>query len=151
MKVFIIDLDSPRPSVLEFSGTELADDLEYFGETDPLELADFDRKIFQTEREACDYLVRYLTTLRGLRNEKICLSRTLPCMLLKRRYIVQTLLGEKLHTERHYDKKWKPGTLFNFHDQTYFLTVKLTAITEMYDEEGQFFRYDFELPKIGRT
>lgn len=141
-RVFCIDLDSPRPDVLEFSGAALREDLEFFEVASPLELNNFDRRIFLNERDAESYLEKYKRTLKSLDNNKICLDRKLPAMLYKRRYIVQSLLGEKLETFRHYKKNWSPGQLFNLHDQTFFLTVQLISITEE-DEE---FLYKFKLP-----
>jgi hypothetical protein len=144
--VYCVDLDTPRPEVLEFSGDDLEADLEYFEVSSPLELDNYDRRVFLSEVEAEAYLNTYLKTLRSLDNAKICKSRQLPCMLYKRRYIVQTLLNSKMYTERHYKKNWKPGVLFNLHDQTYFLTVRLTQLEELEDDDGVFYRYYFELP-----
>lgn len=140
---YCIDLDSSRPEVLDFSGDELQKDLDFFNVQNALELSDYDRKVFKTEAEADTYLSRYFFAKNSLDNNEICKSRKLPAMLYKRRYIVQTLLGEKLQTFRHYKKNWKPGQLFNLHDQTYFLTVELISITKVRDN----YCYKFKLPE----
>ena len=97
----------------------------------PLQLSDYDWKVFSTKKSAEAWLERYNEILKNLNNKKICKSRDLPAILYKRRYIVQTLMGEKNQTNRSYDKKeWKPGMLFNLHDQVFFLTVKLISKTK---------------------
>jgi hypothetical protein len=142
LEFFCIDLDSKCPEVLEYSGQALLDDLEHFGVQDALELDNYDRRVFRTPEEADAYLELYNRTLKSLNNTHICKAKGIPAMLYKRRYIVQTLLGEKLQTYRHYKKPWTPGTLFNLHDQTFFLTVRLKSIEETPDG----FKYSFELP-----
>ena len=118
---------------------------EYYpGDYDPeTETSDYDWKVWASEDEAHDWLEKYETILNGLDNKLICNSRELPNMLYKRRYMVQTLMGEKLQTYRHYLKTWKPGDLINLYDQTYFLTVELTEIEAL--PEGQYC-YHFRLP-----
>ena len=141
---YAIDLDCRKPSVTLFCGEALKNDMAFFKASRVEDLADYDRKIFTRLDKAEHYLEVYNATLKNLDNRDICKSRDLPAMLLKRRYIVQTILGEKFQTFRNYKKNWMPGQLFNFHDQIFFLTVKLKSITEV--KNGQF-RYDYELLK----
>lgn len=142
---FLLDLDKSKQclEVLEYTEEVLKDDMDFFGCKDPLELNDYDFKVFDSEKKADSYLKKYEKILSSLNNAKICNSRSLPAMLYKRRYIVQTLMNEKLQTYRHYCKNWKKGDLFNLHDQTYFLTVQLISIEKVNDE---MYKYKFKLP-----
>jgi hypothetical protein len=144
MQCYAIDLDSRKPDVTLFSGEALQNDMTFFKANRVEDLADFDRKIFKAQIDAEKYLDLYNKTLKNLDNRVICKSRDLPAILLKRRYIVQTILGEKLYTERNYKKNWKPGQRFNFHDQIFFLTVELISITEI---KAGHYRYDYKLIK----
>ncbi len=125
---FYIKLESPKPSVKLYVPDDIKLDMRVEGVRSPLELDDYDFKVFRTEQQANSWLKKYLRILKSLNNKRICKSRDLPAMLYKRRYMVQTLMGEKMQTYRHYPKKWKPGQLFNLHDQVFFLTVKLTSL-----------------------
>lgn len=107
------------------------------------ELSDYDFKVFASEHEANTWSERFLRVLKNLNNSKICEARDLPALLIKRSYMIQTILGEKLQTYRTYKKNWKPGQKFNLHDQVYFLTVTLTQIT--YDTKRELYRYDFSI------
>ncbi len=140
--MYCIDLTAKNIEVLEYTSEILKEDMEFFSVKNAMDLNDYDYKVFKTEKEADDFLNKYLKTLKTLNNNKICKSRALPCLLYKRRYIVQTLLGLKNQTFRHYQKKWKAGQLFNLHDQTYFLTVKLRKITKISKNN---YKYDFKL------
>lgn len=141
---YCIELDSTKPQVLEYPIELINEDLEHYGIKNPLHLSDFDLKVFQSESDANEYLETYNKTKKSLKNSDICVSRDLPAILYKRRYIVQSVLGEKMYTERNYLKNWKVGQLVNLHDQVFFLTVKIKKITEV--EKG-IWRYDFELVK----
>jgi hypothetical protein len=135
---FVIDLDR-SPEVLVFEAQDIMDDLEIFGLTDPMDLADFDRKIFKTEEEAEKYLEKYLGVMRSLPDLNLKSIPGMPKMLYKRRFLVQTILGEKMKTYRHYKKPWPSGTKFQLHDQTYFYTVELISIEET--EDGYCYNY----------
>lgn len=145
MECYCIDLDSRRPEVLLFDGIELQDDLSYFGYKRPDQLQTFDRRIFETEEDAHDFLASYHAALDEIRLNTRQVDRTLPAMLYKRRYLALAWLGEKTFTQRHYRKNWRPGQLFNFHDQVLFVTVRLKKIIEKTDEDGAFFEYHYEL------
>ncbi len=149
-QAFCIDFLKSKPEVLDFSGNELTEDLKFFNCKSPLDLNNlpeygngYDRRVFLNESDAESYLKKYLKILKSLKNSKICKSRELPCMLYKRRYIVQTLLGEKNQTFRHYKKHWQPGQLFNLHDQVNFLTVELISLKEV---GINCYEYKFKLP-----
>ena len=143
MTYYYIDLEAKHLEVEAYDSDCLAEDMEFFGVKNALELSDVDWRVFDSKEKADSWLKKYERTLNALDNKKLCQSRQLPAMIYRRRYIVQALLKEKLFTERHYLKKnWKPGDLFNFHDQTYFLTVRLTKITELKKDK---FRYEYEI------
>ena len=139
---YVIDLDVKRPEVsfLDAEGLDL--DFKFYKTQNIDDLSDNDRKYFRTEKEAEEFLSRYLKVLDSLDNARLCKDRSLPNMLYKRRYLVLSLLGLKSHTKRKYDKKWKAGQLFNLYDQTYFLTVKLKNVFK--NTEG-LYQYDFEI------
>lgn len=139
--VFCIDLDKST-EILEFHPSEYNKDLESFKKNSVYELQDYNRRIFRTESEASKFRLEYLTALRALDNSRICKSRDLPCMLYKRRFIVLSLLGLKNQTFRHYKRNFERGTLFNLHDQTYFLTVRLD---ELIEHKKNLFEYRFSL------
>lgn len=144
-QLYSIDLVKKMPEIREFSGLELEMDMDFFGCPNPMDLNEtqaykYDRKLFRTEEDAESYLKKYVLILKNLDNSKICKSRDLPTMLYKRRYLIQTILGEKNQTVRSYRKKWNNGELFNLYDQTYFLTVQLKQILE---KNGEFI-YEFK-------
>lgn len=140
--LYCIVLETKDPKVTLYSVEDIKADLKYFGLKKPMELDDYDFKVFRTEKDANSWLKRYSKLLKSLNNKRICKSRDLPAMLYKRRYMVQTLMGEKMQTYRSYPKMWKPGQLFNFHDQVFFLTVRLTSINKVGRKS---YRYKFKL------
>jgi hypothetical protein len=146
--MYVVNLESKNPEVLEYTPIELQKDLEFFGYSDVMQLNDFDWRVFKTERQADNFLKKYQKTLNSLDNKKICKSRDLPAMLYKRRYIVQTLMREKLQTVRHYKKDWKKGDLFNLHDQSFFVTVELVSLRKIGDS---LYEYKFKLPSKSKS
>lgn len=140
---FYIKLDTPNPSVKLYLPEDIRADMRAEKVNLPLKLDDYDFKVFRTERAAKSWLKKYLRILKSLSNKRICKSRDLPAMLYKRRYMVQTLMGEKMQTYRHYSKEWRPGQRFNLHDQVFFLTVQLTSVKKI--GRGSYC-YRFQLP-----
>ena len=133
--MFYIDLTDRTPVVAEFDSEHIR---SYIAEN---ELSEYDFRTFEVESDADSFLERYNSILKSLDNALICKSRTLPAMLYKRRYIVQSIMRVKSQTFRHYRTSWKENDLVNLHDQTFFLTVKIIRISKI---ENQW-RYDFEL------
>lgn len=129
--------------VFQFDDAHLWDDLKAEGLKHPMELNDYDFRVFDSEKKADKFFEAYKKIRTGLSNKRICKSRDLPAMLYKRRYMVQTLMGLKNQTYRNYKKNWKPGQLFNLHDQVFFLTVKLISLT--YSKEHKAYCYKFRL------
>ena len=139
--VYYIDFLDKKPSVSEYEKKYLNEDLTEAQTSDVMKLDEPDWRVFKDPKHAHEFLARYLYILNHeLDNKKICVSRDLPCMLYKRRYIVQSLMGIKNQTYRSYFKDWKPGQLLNLHDQVHFLTVRIKKITQTKDDE---WRYDF--------
>lgn len=143
---YFVDLDVPDKSlrVDEYDLSFLKRDLKAFGRKNIMDLNDYDWRIFNSETKAKSFLEKYKKIKAGLNNRKICKGRDLPAILYKRRYMVLTLMGMKAQTYRSYSKPWKTGQLFNLHDQTFFLTVKLKSLT--YDKKEKLYCYKFILP-----
>lgn len=143
---FFVDLDVPDKSlkVDEYDLAFLKRDLKEFGRKNIMDLNDYDWRIFDSEIKAESFLKKYKKIKADLNNRKICKGRELPAILYKRRYMVLTLMGLKPQTYRRYSKPWKAGQLFNLHDQTFFLTVKLKSLT--YDKKEKLYCYKFVLP-----
>lgn len=109
------------------------------------DLTDWDRVVFATEAAADLFLSDYRTVFAEITKApfKYCTSRDLPALPYRKRNLVQTLLGAKLQTYRDYLRTdLIPGELFNLHDRTNFVTVKLKRIVQV---DRQQWRYDFEL------
>ena len=138
---YCIDLDEKCPEVLLFKKSDLQLDLNFNDLKYPEELSDYDRKVFVTQDEAEAYLLTFQTYFEVLKKQSCYKTKDVPHMLLKRRYLVQTLMGQKTSTIRNYRKNWIPGQMFNFHDQTYFLTVELINIRQIDDD---LFLYNFK-------
>lgn len=115
-------------------------DLEYFGYSSYKELNDYDFKVFETLNEAESWLEKFQKTLKSLDEKDLCLKKGIPALLYKRRYLIQTLMGEKMQTFRDRDIGVKSGDLMNLYDQTYILTVKVTRVIF----HGHQFEYQFE-------
>lgn len=145
-KYFYVELDRPLKSleVFEFPEQNLKELMKEAKVKNPLDLYDYDCPVFDSEKKAERFLKQYKKILKGLSNKKICKSRDLPAILYKRRYMVQSLMRLKNQTYRSYEKPWKPGQLFNLHDQVFFLTVRLTSLT--YDKKTKLYCYKFKLP-----
>jgi hypothetical protein len=73
----------------------------------------------------------------------------IPLLRYKRRYLVQTIMGEKNYTSRNSPRvtklmsKLKVGDMFNLNDQTFTLTVILTKVITT---DNETFKYEFKLP-----
>lgn len=139
---YFINLESSAPHIEEATIEEVSDTIVEHKVQHWKDLNDYDFKLFDNKKEAQEFFSQYMTALKSLDNKRICNSRDLPCLLYKRRYIVQSLLGLKNQTYRHYLKDFKKGDLINLHDQTYFLTVQIESVTK----EGKNYCYKFKLP-----
>lgn len=134
LQAYCVDLDK-KLEVLDFSGEELAADLLFYGVKKATDLSNNTRIVFNTEAEAEAFLASYKRTLKGLSNKTDCKDRKLPNVLAKRRYIVLAKMKLKNQTWRAKPLKIKKGDFFNLYDQTHFLTVQCTKVTEI---DGQF-------------
>lgn len=128
---FYVELDKPasRLQVYEWPEADLKKHMKEEGVRNPLDLEDYDCRVFDSEKKAEVFLKQYKEILNSLTNKRLCKSRDLPAILYKRRYMVLSLMGLKPQTYRGYKKNWKTGQLFNLHDQTFFLTVRLSSLT----------------------
>lgn len=145
MDVWYIDLEDRDPVISKYEERYLEMDLADAETKDPMDLDDPDWRVFTSIHAAGNFLHRYREIKERLEANRIITDKTfglrVPHMLCKRRYIVQTLMGVKNQTYRHYKKDWKPGQLINLHDQTHFLTVRIKSITKV----GQEWKYEFEV------
>lgn len=129
--------------VCEYDQDVIEQDMKNESVTDALELTDYDRVVFDDENKADQFLSTYKQIYSSLNSLKLCTDKSLPNMLYKRRYLVQTLMGFKMQTYRSYKKDWKSGQLINLYDQTYFLTVRLTGLSFCHKKSA--FKYEFVL------
>lgn len=129
--------------VTEYEPEDLAYELREFGVSNPEDLTDYDRCVFKTEEEAEAFLREYRRVYATLGKIDYCIDRNLPAMAYRRRNLVQTLMGYKLQTVRNYRREdLRAGDLFNLHDRTHFVTVRLKRIVKAKDGT---YKYEFEL------
>lgn len=142
-KYFLLDLEKSISSldITYILESDLKADLKAMGLRQWHQVDSFDLKIFDKEVDAEKYLEKYLSAFEDLKKMQNKINKNLPAIRYRRRYLIQTLLGEKLFTNRSYEKNWSKGQKFNFHDQTYTITVELESITK--ESEGNY-RYDFK-------
>jgi hypothetical protein len=143
--IFYVDLDKGKRNlkVFEWPEENLRMHMRDESVRNPMALESYDCRMFYSEAKAETFLKRYKRVLGKLANKRLCKSRDLPAMLYKRRYMVLSLMGLKKQTYRRYSKDWKPGQLFNLHDQVYFLTVRLISCT--YDKTKRLHCYKFKV------
>lgn len=142
-KYFFIDLEKSISSleVCWMSEKNMREDMKNLGLTNWHQYNSYDQKCFDNELEADKYLEKFLKAFEDLKKMQNKINKNLPAMSYRRRYLIQTLMGEKLETFRTYEKNWKRGQKFNFHDQTYSITVELKSIRKL--GEGNY-HYEFE-------
>lgn len=142
-----IDFNSSKLSIEQYDSGALAEDIDHYGVNHAIDLDSPDWRVFHSFSAAKKFLDEYSRVLNELDNAKICARRDVPCLLYKRKYIVQSLMGVKLATYRRYRKDFKPGQLINLHDQTFFLTVRIVSVEEEVLDGETMFKYSFELVK----
>ncbi len=142
--VWYVDLLDRSPVVSKYEERYLNADLKDHETDNAIDLQDWDWRIFKSMTRAERFVAAYCDVLDNL--DAYCRDKgaQVPHMLYKRRYLVLTLLGIKRHTVRSYLRPWKPGQLVNLHDQTHFLTVRITSIEDLGDGE---WKYNFELAR----
>jgi len=147
MKYFCINLTIATPCVVEFDKSELEDLAKELGKS-ILDLSNFDCKVFSNEAKAKAWLDKYNEAKAKL-SPLTYDADFKTSILYKRRYLIQTVLGEKLYTERNSKKsnmimdRVKVGENFRLYDQKYQVIVKLTKKTKL----SNGFRYEFEAVK----
>lgn len=140
--LYVVDLKSKPLEVRLYTVDLIKSDMQDFGQKKPMDLQDFDWRLFETLREARLWLVKYRKALRKFHKmpTKHTRRKDIPCILYKERYAAQTILGEKMHTKRHYLKPWQRGQLFYLQGRMHFLCVKLTHIEK---KDGKYI-YSFD-------
>lgn len=133
-----INLLEKHPEIKTYDDETIRKDLKYFNFEKIEQLIDFDFKLFSSIQDASDWLNRY----NRVDLSAYCKRKDVPHMLLKRRYMRQVIMREKLYTCRTYNKKWEFGQLFNFFDQTYFITCRLVSIIK---RDDGYYQYNYSL------
>ena len=99
---------------------------------------------FDDEQDLKDFIEYYEETKRDLKN--FCTDKNATCILNKRHYLILAAMQIKKQTVISKKKNdLKVGSLANLYDQTYFITVRITKITEINTETSIKYAYDFEL------
>ena len=142
---YVVDLEARKPQVMEYSGSVLAEDMEFFQARRPTDLTTPDWRVFETEAAADEFLRSYQHVNSRLAYYFQKESGDHPCMPLRRRYLILAALGLKTMTERSYNRGWKRGQRFTFHDQTYFLDCILTRMERTSDGN---YRYHYRLDPL---
>lgn len=141
---FYIELDKPasKLQIYEWPEADLKQHMREEGVRNPMDLETYDCRVFDSEKRAEAFSKQYKKIWNSLTNKRLCKSRDFPAILYKRRYMVISLMGLKPQTYRGYKKNWKPGQLFNLHDQTFFLTVRLSSLSH---KNGVGYCYKFKV------
>lgn len=142
MEYCFIDLLERSREIYIYDKETLDIDLKAFGKKEPTDLTDYDFKVFNSVKDAKNYLKKYKKAEQLLKSGKTKKVSNCPHLIYKRLYLIQALTGEKFETVRKYKRDWKPGQVFNLYDQTYYVTVKLKSLTKFKEE---FYKYEFEL------
>ena len=109
-------------------------------------LDSYDFKMFQNEADAKKWLEKYSKVEKSLTPLKKRSPEVKASILYKKRYMIQTILGEKKQTFRTSENtieqmnKVKKGDLFRLYDQKNEITVKLTNKKYIKGE----MKYEFE-------
>lgn len=145
---YAIDTETKALDIMEYDEDSLSEDLKFFGVKNALQLDSPDWKVFSSLENAEDWKLKYVRTMRLLNGKTYKKSESfsgLPCLLYKKRWIAQAILGDKLSTQRHFSKDWKVGDKFYFHDQTNFI---LCVLTKPIKEVGKSqFKYEYKIVK----
>lgn len=140
MNYYFIDLEQKIKTIETYEEKYLNGDIAYHEVDDALELSDYDWRVFDNLDTAKEFLDKYLETEKKLRrlpeyNPKF--SK----MLYKRRYLVQSAMGLKNSTVRHYYKPYENRDIV-FHDQTYAIVVRVKSVKQIDENEWE---YNFEV------
>lgn len=128
--------------VEQYTDEVLQQELDEFGVKNPQDLQDYDRMIFKSKLEAEMFINMYkLEYERIVTDKTLCQSRFYPALAYRRRYLPLALMGLKLQTTRDFLKPWPVDQLFNLHDRTYFLTVRLKEIKKTGPKQYTYFFY----------
>jgi hypothetical protein len=138
--MFGLNLRRPILEVEMYSPARIRRLIEDDGATSLKDYTGYDVPLFKDDVSALNFAREF----KAARAQLVPLKKNtqkVPMILLKRHYMILTMLGLKMQTYREYRKNWTPGQLFGFHDQTYCLVVRLKSLTETSDG----FCYKFDL------
>jgi len=139
---YCIELNKTKLEISILEGHALGTYLEAGKVKNCLELNNNDFKVFLKYEEAEDYFKKFKKILDSIKEKNLVKKENLPCMAIKRHYIVQAILNEKMNTKRTYLKAWNIGQEIYIEDQKNFLKVRINNIIQV---NKSLYQYDFEL------
>lgn len=149
-EIYALDLRVKHPKILIFDQDDISELMQRNNVNDVLELSNYDVRLFKHWHEANDFLNRYVKAEQDLCKFKIKKSakNNMPKILYKKRYMIQTMIGEKNQTVRDSKRvkkmleNLKPKDCFQLYDQTHAITVMLTKTKKLDETRVQ---YDFRI------
>lgn len=141
---YCVDIGKKMPRIESMIKNDFPNELEYHNTSNIMDLENHDWRLFKRVSGAQKFLENYNKTLLDLPNMHLSAKKELPKMLLKRRYLVTSLMNVKTYTTRKFKKDWKKGQLFQVYDQTFFVTVKLKSIKERTIDGETYYQYDYK-------
>lgn len=142
---YCVDISAKKPRIESMIKNDFPYEMEEKKTRNIMDLQDHDWRLFKKYSQAENFLNEYIKTKNALPSMNLIAKKDLPKMLLKRKYLITTLMKVKTYTTRHYKKDWKKGQVVQFYDQTYFVTVKLKSITERIIDGHTFYQYDYKV------
>lgn len=143
--IFAIELaESKRLNIEQFenSDKDILNYVKFKKVKNIIDASSPDRKFFKTEKAAQKFIEKFIDAEKKLTRKKDCKNPDAPCLIYKKRYLIQSIMKIKNCTVRKYKKDWKKGTIINLYDQTNYLSVKISSIEEI--EKGKF-QYNFKV------
>lgn len=142
---YCVDLAAKKPIVESLHFDEWEETLRSEGLESFKDLETHDFKVFDDLIKAQHFLYNYLDTLEEL-EELTHEKRLSKKLLLKRRWLVTSIMGVKNYTMRTHNRpNIKKGDVIQFYDQTYFLNALITNIETEIINGKKYTRFDYEI------
>lgn len=142
---YCVDINAKKPRIESMIKNDFPFEMAEKKTSNIMDLQDHDWRLFKKHSQAEIFLSEYLKIKNALPKMGLLARTDLPKLLLKRKYLITTIMGVKKYTTRHYKKDWKKGQFFQFYDQSFFVTCKLKSITERIINGETFYQYDFKV------
>jgi len=142
---YCINFTKPKPKVQIMFKDGFLGALEAIGSEKLNDLESHVFRIFNDSESADNFLDKFESVQSSLKKNELTAKKGLKKILLKRRYLVLTLFGIKKHTTREDFKDIKKGELYQFYDQTFFVTVKHKETKEIEINGKKCFEYHYDL------